>query len=60
MTVGDAHVHDWVYSDYGHHWCKRKDSEYHDFPCDHPEEHTLQELVDMGMDPDRAGTKATP
>lgn len=29
----------WVYSDLGHHWLSDDSGSYHDFPCDHPEEH---------------------
>lgn len=29
----------WAYSDLGHHWLEDGSGSYHDWPCDHPEEH---------------------
>lgn len=43
-----THQHFWRYSDLGHHWCDDdsqdpcnapEEARYHDWPCDHPEQH---------------------
>lgn len=47
--IKSSHRHDWHYGDLGYHWCNKSseescnESEIHDFPCDHPEEHGLND-----------------
>ena len=36
----------WDYSDIGHHWRKDDTGNYHDWPCDFPEEHINQPSKD--------------
>lgn len=35
---------EWAYNDLGHHWRMDDTGSYHDYPCDHPEEHQQNQV----------------